>query len=79
MTGTKMPTTFPIDLTPPRMTNAVKTIMPIPVAIIGTPNDVFKARLIEFVWTPLPIPNAAIDANKANVIPSHRFFNPCSK
>ena len=79
MTGTNTPTTFPIDFTPPRMTNAVNTMSVSPVTIIGTPNDVLSARLIEFVWTPLPIPNAAMAANKANVMPSQRFFKPCSK
>lgn len=46
MNGTKSPTTFPIDLTPPKMTNAVIAIMTIPVTTIGTLNELFKARLL---------------------------------
>ena len=79
MNGTKIPTTFPIDLTPPKMTNAVTAIMTIPVTTIGMLNELFKARLIEFVWTPFPIPKAATDAKTANKTPSHFFFKPCSK
>ncbi len=44
MNGTKSPTTFLIDLTPPMMTNAVTAIMTIPVTTIGTLNELFKAR-----------------------------------
>lgn len=44
MNGTKIPTTFPIDLTPPKMTNAVTAIMTIPVTTIGTLNELFKAK-----------------------------------
>ena len=46
MNGTKIPTIFPIDLTPPKMTNAVTAIMTIPVTTIGTLNELFKARLL---------------------------------
>lgn len=46
MNGTKIPTTFPIDLTPPKMTNAVIAIMTIPVTTIETLNELFKARLL---------------------------------
>ena len=44
MKGTKSLTIFPIDLTPPKMTNAVTAIITIPVTTIGTLNELFKAR-----------------------------------
>jgi len=78
MNGTSFSHTRAIDRTPPRITEAVITVIIAPVI----QGERFKVSFInpeiELACTMLPIPNAATAVKNANTTASHLFFIPRS-
>jgi hypothetical protein len=79
MNGTRSSQTRAIDLIPPRMTTAVRTVRTPPLSQGEMPNVSFARTAIEFAWTVFPMPNAATAVNAAKRTPSHFIFRPRSR
>ena len=79
MKGTKMVHTRAMDLTPPRMTEAVSMQMAMPMIQVGMPNVSLASREMELACTVQPMPNEANAVKTAKRTASHFMPNPRSK
>ena len=61
---------------PPRITAPASTAITTPVIVGLTPNELRSASATELLCTMLPMPNAAMAANRANSHPSVRPSRP---
>ena len=71
MMGTKMVHTRAMDLTPPRMTEAVSMQMAMPISQVGMPNVSLASREMELACTVHPIPKEAKAVKTAKRMASH--------
>src|SRR5262249_13623272 len=76
MNGTSHSHTRAIDLIPPRITTAVNAVMIAPVSHGVTRKVSWTIDEIEFAWTMLPMPKAAIAVSAAKTVPSHGTRSP---
>ena len=79
MKGTSFSHTLAMDLTPPRITRPVRTVMTAPEITGEIPNVFSTMFVMELPCVPLPIPKQAKPANSANRMPSHFCFRPLSR
>src|SRR5687767_1337444 len=78
MNGTSSSHHLAIDLIPPRMTAAVKTVMTAPLIQGEMPSDPSRRDATELACTALPMPNAETAVSAAKTRPSQRQFIPRS-
>src|SRR5659263_13542 len=79
MNGTRTSQTLAIFFIPPNITIPTNTAITIPVIQVGTLKVSYTIDDTELACTIHPIPNAAMDVNKAKSAPPHFDLSPCSR